>query len=291
MYDTILVPSDGSSGAENAVPRALDFARTFGASIHVLSVVDTGSEPAGLDRDEHDELRQPSEKRGRQATARVHEQATDIGLEATRTVRDGIPHRTILEYADEHGVDLIVMGTHGRTGPELVRLGSTTERVSSLADAPVLAVPLTDGDRIDADAIGYDRVVIATDGSDAAERAAQRGFDVAASYGSDVYAIYVIDTTTYDLEDAPRSIIGLLKEGGQHAVDELSTAGRDRDLSVQTDVLRGVPDEEIAEYTEGIGGDLLVMGTRGRGGATGDLLGSTVARVLQRTTRPILTVE
>lgn len=182
------------------------------------------------------------------------------------------------------------MGMYSRTGSKRMGLGSTTERVISLADSPVLAVPLTDETGVDIDAVNYNRVVIATDGSDDAERAAERGLGIAELYDADVCITYVIDTTTDDLQDAPRSIIGLLKEGGQDAVDAIAANGRDRGLSVETDVLRGVPDAEIVEYADRIGGDLLVMGTRGRGGGTDDFLGSTTARVLRRTSHPILTV-
>ncbi|WP_306061245.1 universal stress protein [Natronococcus wangiae] len=108
LYSTILVPIDGSGGAEGVVSRAFDFARTFGAAVHVLYVIDTGAEPTGLGDQQRDEFRRPSEKRGRWVTARVHERATELDLEATRAVHEGVPYRTILEYADEHGVDLSV---------------------------------------------------------------------------------------------------------------------------------------------------------------------------------------
>jgi nucleotide-binding universal stress UspA family protein len=55
-------------------------------------------------------------------------------------LRQGAPHTTILEYADEADVDLIVMGTHGRSGIHRYLLGSVTERVVRTADAPVLTV-------------------------------------------------------------------------------------------------------------------------------------------------------
>ncbi|WP_254768469.1 universal stress protein [Salinilacihabitans rarus] len=290
MYSTILVPVDGSGGDDGAVSRTFEFARRFGAAVHVLHVVDAEPGPAGLDRTQRERVRRPLEKRGRQATARIADRAAELGVDATRTVRDGTPSRTILEYADEHDVDLIVMGTHGRTGPERVRLGSTTERVITRTDSPVLAVPVADGDGTDVDSIEYDRVVIATDGSDAAERAAERGLETAEAYDSAVYVAYVVDATTYELADAPRSIVGLLKDGGRNAVESIATEGRDRGLSVGIDVLRGVPHDEIVEYADGVGGDLVVMGTRGRGGAAGGFLGSTTARVLRRTPHPILTV-
>jgi nucleotide-binding universal stress UspA family protein len=290
MYSTILVPVDGSGGSDGAVTRTLAFARKFGATVHVLHVVDTKTGPVGLDRTQRERIRRPFEKRGRQATARIQERATEHGIDATRTVREGVPYRIILEYADEHDIDLIVMGTHSRTGAERVALGSTTERVITLADSPVLAVPLTDENEADIDSIEYARVVIATDGSDVAERAAERGIEIAEAYDSEVYVAYVIDTMTYNLEDSPRSIIGLLKEGGQNAAGAIAAEGRDRGLSVGTDVLRGVPHDEIIEYVDEVSGDIVVLGTRGRGGAAGDLIGSTTARVLRRTSHPILTV-
>jgi nucleotide-binding universal stress UspA family protein len=290
MYSTILVPIDGSDGAENAVNRALEFARAFDADVHLLYVVDTGSEPTGLGDQQRDELRQPSEKQGRQATAQARDRATELGLEATRAVEEGLPSQVVLEYADDHGAELIVMGTHGRTGPDLVRLGSTTERVITRADVPVVAVRLAERET-DPDDIEYDRIVIPTDGSDAAERAVERGLDLAESYGASVYVPYVIDTTMYDLEETTRSMVGLLKEGGQNAIEAVADDAQDRGLSVKTDVLRGVPDEEIVEYADGLEGDLIAMGTRGRGGASGDLLGSTTARVLRRTPCPVLTVR
>lgn len=59
----------------------------------------------------------------------------------TTAIRDGVPHRVILDYADEHGADVVVMGTHGRTGRDkLTSLGSVTERVIENAKRPVLVV-------------------------------------------------------------------------------------------------------------------------------------------------------
>lgn len=290
MYSTVLVPVDGSGRDDDAVNRALEIARRFGAAVHVLHVVDVETGPAGLDRTQRERVRRPLEKRGRRATARIAERAAELGVDATRAVREGTPARTILEYADERDVELIVVGTHGRTGPDRVRLGSTTERVITRTDSPVLAVPVADGGGADVDSIEYGRVVIATDGSDAAERAAERGLETAEAYGSTVYVAYVVDETTYELADAPRSVVGLLKEGGRNAVEAIAAEGRDRGLSVETDVLRGVPHDEIVAYADGVGGDLLVMGTSGRGRAASGSLGSTTARVLRRTSRPILTV-
>jgi nucleotide-binding universal stress UspA family protein len=62
------------------------------------------------------------------------------GIDVVTAVATGTPHTEILEYADEHDVDLVVMGTHGRTGVERHLLGSVTEKVVRMADAPVVTV-------------------------------------------------------------------------------------------------------------------------------------------------------
>lgn len=290
MYDTILIPTDGSRGTEIAVARALDLARTSDATIDVLHVTEGGQELDHLDAAERADARDRAERRGREATVRIREQAADLGLESVRAVHEGTPYRTILDYVGENDIDLVVMGTHGKTGATHTGLGSTTERVVALSDVPVLSVPLADETAVpESGYTMYDHVVVPTDGSDAAERAARHGLDIAERYGADVHVVYVVDSAVYDLEDAPRSIVGLLKQGGQKAVDEIAAATRDRNLPVTTDVLRGAPHEEILDYADGTDADVIAMGTRGRTLGTGRLLGSTTSRVVRRADTPVLT--
>ena len=292
MYDNILVPTDGSPEAENAIVRAFDLAQTGDARIHVLHVISPDVPAVDVDATESEELRQQSEKRGRETTVRIQERATDLGIDAVRTVHEGTPYRAILEYIDENEIDLVVMGTHGRTGGERARLGSTTERVITIADVPVMAVRLAEDDVVSESAYGmYDHVVIPTDGSDTAERAADHALGIAERYGADVHVIYVVDTTTYGFDDAPRSIVGLLKQGGQNAIEEIATDARELNLSVATNILRGVPHEEILKYASGVDADVIAMGTRGRTTETDRLLGSTTARVVRRSDVPVLTIS
>ncbi|SEP10672.1 Nucleotide-binding universal stress protein, UspA family [Halogranum amylolyticum] len=292
MYQNVLVPTDGSRGAEGAIARAFDLARIGDGTVHVLYVVDTGSEPSGLATTEREELRQRSEKRGRKATARIQERATELGLDTVRVVREGVPHRGILDYVADNDIDLVVMGTHGLAGTERSRLGSTTERVITLADVPVMAVRLAEDIDVPESGYGmYDHVVIPTDGSEAAERAATQALEIAERYGATVHVIYVVDTATYGFEDVPRSIVGLLKEGGQKAVDEIATDARDRNLPVTTDILRGVPHEAVLEYAERVDADVITMGTRGRTGDMDRLLGSTTARIVRRSDVPVLAIS
>ncbi|WP_193565050.1 universal stress protein [Natronorubrum aibiense] len=287
MFTTILVPTDGSAGAEATIDHALELGRTYEAEIHSLYVVETGGTPAELAADDREELYAPSERRGREATIRITDVAEENDLQAAREVREGVPHRTILEYVDEQAVDMIVMGTHGRTGADRARLGSTTERVLALSDVPVLSVRLTDDG--DTPAPAYDRIVIPTDGSDAADRAAENALEIAEKYDASVNVVYVVDTTTYDLEDAPRSIVGLLKEGGENATETVAEMADERGLEATTAIRRGVPAEKLLEYASTVDADLVAMGTRGRAVGSGQLLGSTTARVVRRSPIPVLT--
>jgi len=73
-------------------------------------------------------------------TAAVLDRAERAGVPTVEAIRLGVPHRTIRKYADAEGVDLVVMGTHGRTGVEHALVGSVTERVVRTLDVPVLTV-------------------------------------------------------------------------------------------------------------------------------------------------------
>jgi len=138
MYDRILVPTDGSQQADRAFEQALDLAETYDAEIHLLYVVDVSALAAEFDAvTVIDQL----EEAGSKITDRLRERAAEDGVERVETaVVEGVPHRTILDYADENDADLVVMGTHGRTGIDRYLLGSVTEKVVRLSDAPVLTV-------------------------------------------------------------------------------------------------------------------------------------------------------
>jgi universal stress protein A len=143
----VLVPVDFSPYSDEAVAYATGLAKRLDASIELLHVVEdpylTGTwspdvyvpdaiaSLESLARDAHDRLTV--------ATAAIRVQ----GVTATASVRKGSAPRTIVEHATVENVDLIVLGTHGRTGLAHVLLGSVAERVVRLAPCPVLTVKAT----------------------------------------------------------------------------------------------------------------------------------------------------
>jgi nucleotide-binding universal stress UspA family protein len=145
MYDAILVPTDGSDGVRETLDHAIEMARHHDATVHALYVIDRRFELAA-DEDRDDLLDRLTDQ-GESAVAAVADETADAGLDAVTEVRQGIPYKAILGYADETDIDVIVMGTHGRTGRDrLAHLGSVTERVVENATVPVFVVDIGERD-------------------------------------------------------------------------------------------------------------------------------------------------
>lgn len=142
MFDRILLPTDGSDPTESAVTMALGLAETHDATLHVLFVVDPPASVTGVGEGFSglDNLLDALEEEGHSTTDEIATQASERDIETTAAVRRGNPHDDILSYADEADVDVIVMGTHGRTGVKRALLGSVTEDVVRHSAIPVLTV-------------------------------------------------------------------------------------------------------------------------------------------------------
>jgi len=140
MYDNVLVATDGSSGTTETLAHAVSIARDNDALLHGLYVVDRRLVLAA-EKETQADVRQSLEEEGEVALDDIRVGGQDEGLDVETRMEEGIPHKLIVNYADEQGMDLIVMGTHGRTGRDRVaNLGSVTERVVENAPVPVLVV-------------------------------------------------------------------------------------------------------------------------------------------------------
>ena len=137
MYDRILVPTDGSEGARAAFDHALALAELVGGELHVLNAVDPTLVPVEVSADGvFDALQEAGEGYVRE----LSERAEAAGVTVETAVVTGATADAITGYAEANDVDLLVMGTHGRTGLRLWLLGSVTERVIRTAPVPVLTV-------------------------------------------------------------------------------------------------------------------------------------------------------
>ena len=149
-YDRVLVPTDGSDTAARAVETGVGVAREFDAALDVLSVVETTGVGFDIRSEQYREERQRAAQR---IVDDAVERARAAGVaSAEGFVAFGIPHEEIVALAEERGADLVVMGTHGRTGLDRYLLGSVAERTLRIAGVPVLTVPLPADGETEADA-------------------------------------------------------------------------------------------------------------------------------------------
>ncbi len=119
----ILFATDFSETSDVAARTALAYARHFGARLHVLHVRWMGSDPV-----------MPP------LLEKLAEEFRSI-VPVVTAVESGVPATQIVRYAEKHAIDLIVIGTHGRTGVARALLGSVAERIVRTAPCPVLTVP------------------------------------------------------------------------------------------------------------------------------------------------------
>jgi nucleotide-binding universal stress UspA family protein len=137
--DRILVPTDFSDHARQAIRYACELARRFECELHLLNVVQPLTTNVSYGGPIPDVLLHPEQP----AQAEL-DKLSEPGLEqiskVERTVRTGPPFLEIVRYARERDIDLIVMGTHGRTGLVHALIGSVAEKVVRKSPCPVLTV-------------------------------------------------------------------------------------------------------------------------------------------------------
>lgn len=180
------------------------------------------------------------------------------------------------------------MGTHGRTGLDRLLLGSVTERVVRASDIPVLSSRVEPDDHA-----GYDRILIPTDGSEAATAAIDHGLAIAEQYDATIHALSVVDIGS--LSGASGSglphAIEALEGRGEQAVGDIAERCEVRDIDVVTEVAQGTPYRAIRDYITDESIDFATMGTHGRTGLKRYLIGSVTERTLRTSDVPVLTVR
>jgi nucleotide-binding universal stress UspA family protein len=142
MYRHILIPTDGSELAERGVTHGLALAKSLGAKVSVIFVVERFSELTGRMLEA---VATYVELRKEQATS-VLDRAANAAKKAgvpceTIQAESGQPHQAIIAAAEDKGCDLIVMSSHGRSGLSMLLIGSVTNKVLTQAKTPVLVCP------------------------------------------------------------------------------------------------------------------------------------------------------
>ncbi|HWB86593.1 MAG TPA: universal stress protein [Bryobacteraceae bacterium] len=286
--DTILCPVDFSEFSEKAYDYAYSLARHYKAKLFILHVVEPlipvyrgYLSPTFVDdvcaRQDADAQEQMQNLEARQKSEKVESEAL---------VQWGFVPDSIISFAEEHKVDLIVMGTHGRRGLDRLTMGSTTERVLRKAPCAVLAVrqPMWDFVRPASleDPVRLRKVLCCTDFSESSPRALEYAFSLASQYQAEVTVLHVIEHGKDDPE---------AREQATKCIEEVIPPEVRNWATVVPYVRTGKPYQEINLHATQTQSDLIVMGVRGRNALDIALFGSTTSRVIQLGPCPVLVVR
>ncbi|MEZ3145742.1 universal stress protein [Halobaculum sp. MBLA0143] len=284
MYDEILVPYDGSDGAAEVLHYAASVGLWADAQLRILYVADTTRDSVTVVEGQTvDALVRQGEDVLDEAAATLD----SLGVDYETDVVQGNPAPTIVDYADRYGMDLVVMPTHGREGVSRYLAGSVTEKVVRLASVPVVSVRMADDESLQ---FPYDRVLVPTDGSDDAERAADHVLALAAAMDATVHVLSVVDDAGLapDLREGDAGAEN--ERAAEAAVDSVVDAAADHGVDTVRHVAHGDPVETIVEHVESEAVDAVGMGTTGRTGTDRILLGSVAEQTVRSAPVPVVTV-
>jgi nucleotide-binding universal stress UspA family protein len=135
-WKSILFATDGSKFSEAATDKAIDFAKSYGSELDVITVVDVTEEFMARAPGALEDL----VKKAKSMVEDVKKKADSKGIKAESIVREGDAYKAIINIAKKQKVNAIIMGSHGRTGLKRLLMGSVTERVIGHAPCPVLVV-------------------------------------------------------------------------------------------------------------------------------------------------------
>jgi nucleotide-binding universal stress UspA family protein len=286
----ILVPTDFSENARRAMSYAIQLAKQCSAKLHLLH---TPVIPTYL-------LMDLSYSPGPEAVTRIlndsqealDEQAkviADAGVEHFAVIREGTIHEVIRDYAKEHNTDLVVMGTHGRTGVSKLMYGSVTERVLKTVHTPIIVVP-AGGGKIPSS------IVVAYDFSAPARRAAEAARAIHGLCHGSLHMVHSYLDVWGEYTDRG-AVVGEAAERRREALrlglEEMLKADAKELFSIdaqaiQTHLVTGDPADCILRVAEEVGATLICAGTTGKSGIERILIGSVARRLLHDSKVPLL---
>ena len=136
MYQELLLATDGSDAAHRATEQGIELAAQLDATLHVLSVSEDGPQA----ENKQDRLRTDPEEEAATAADEAKEAADREGVDATTDIRHGVPQEQIVDYAETIPVDMVIVGTAGRSGLDHLLSGSVAEEIVRNSPVPVLTV-------------------------------------------------------------------------------------------------------------------------------------------------------
>ena len=301
VYETVVIPLDGSQLARRMLPHALTLARAFDCRIHLVRA--TGATPIGQRWDQpalSGTADEDADMTPAEAIAREAEGLRGSGLEVTATVKDGAAADLIVEAAEAQSAPLIAMATHGRSGLGRWLLGSVAEKVLQMSASPLLLVR-SDSEINLTHSPFIARVVLALDGSQLAELAVSHAAAIAKKLRVPVTVLQVVRST----DAVAGGHISIEDEAIRDEAGEAEAPAVRRYLEETAERLRADGVVEVStqvitrfDAADGIllgGGSspntLVVMTSRGLSGIKRWALGSVTSRVVSHGEGPVLVIR
>jgi nucleotide-binding universal stress UspA family protein len=297
--ERILVPVDFSSTSRDALALAASLARRSGGKLTLLHVgaTPTYSMTQAWSASMHMPIRELHERMKRESQALVErwlQSDVPAGVEARTVLREGFPPDEIVAEADDH--DLVVIGTHGRTGADRVALGSVAERGVRRCKVPVLVAPgvaREAGRRVDAP---FENVLVAIDFSESSTRVLRAAIAMAGTTGAKLTLLHVVISESIMISQVwmdalSPSVLELHDKMVREAQRQLDRMMRDEvpePLRGQALLREGLAANTIVQQISLGSYDLVVMGTHGHTGIQRVILGSVAERVLRHSPVPVL---
>jgi len=140
LYRNIVIATDGSENTRRAISYGIELAKLSGATVHALHVVNTPSTISENWTAGKEEIYKIMRGDGEKVVSKLKEIGEDSGVEVREVLLDGYPSDEIINFAENNNVDLIVMGTLGKTGLEKILMGSVAEKVVRGSKVPVMVI-------------------------------------------------------------------------------------------------------------------------------------------------------
>ena len=292
----ILCATDFSPSARDALSYAIALARAYEAKLVVCHAIDLSA--AGLYDMSAFVLRETREKLFGNAREEIDRLMAGRQVQWEPLIIEGLASLELPRIAKENGVDLVVTGTHGRSGVKRVLLGSVAERLQRTLPCPFLAVRGAEGGApaVVGDAIHLRKILVGCDFSPDSALAIQYALSLAQELEADVHLVNVIEPWYHEhLTSEPVGLAEELKQAVRQTVERKLShlAGSEVRAwcDVTTSLRTGRPDDEIVKYAGEVHADLIVLGLRGHGLVEELFVGSTADHVLRKAPCPVMTVR
>lgn len=292
VEDIVVVAVDGSEASKQAVRWAANTADKRGIPLRLASsytmpqfLYAEGMVPP---QELFDDLQAEALEKIDEARAIAHEMAPDIKI--GHTIAEGSPIDMLLEMSKS--VTMIVMGSRGLGGLSGMVMGSVSGAVVSHAQCPVVVV--REDSSVNEDN-KYGPVVVGVDGSEVSQRATEVAFAEASARGAELIAVHTwmdmqVQASLAGLAAAQQQWDEVEREQTELLIERIKPlAEQYPDVPVKKVITRDRPVRALAETSEGA--QLLVVGSHGRGGFKGMLLGSTSRALLQSAPCPMMVVR